>query len=100
ILNAGVLGDIDLLQNTGLEAIKQVFEINVWVNKVLIEELFKSGFGVRQVIAISSGASVNGSLGWGAYSLSKSTLNMLIQLYSFEYSETHFSAIAPGLIQT
>ena len=74
--------------------------INVWANKVLIDVLFKHVRRIKQVVAISSGASVSGSRGWNAYALSKATLNMLIKLYSKEYTETHFCALAPGLIDT
>ncbi|MFW6370887.1 MAG: alcohol dehydrogenase, partial [Bacteroidota bacterium] len=38
--------------------------------------------------------------GWNAYSLSKATLNMLINLYAKEYTDTHFCALAPGIIDT
>jgi NAD(P)-dependent dehydrogenase (short-subunit alcohol dehydrogenase family) len=52
------------------------------------------------VVGISSGASVTGSRGWNAYSLSKASFNMLIDLYSKENENTHFSALAPGLIDS
>ncbi len=75
-------------------------DINVWANKILIDVIFDSVKTVNQVIAISSGASVSGSRGWNAYSLSKATLNMLIDLYSKEIPNCHFTALAPGLIET
>ena len=49
---------------------------------------------------ISSGAAVNGNKGWGAYALSKATLNMLAKLYAHEFPETHVCALAPGLVDT
>jgi NAD(P)-dependent dehydrogenase (short-subunit alcohol dehydrogenase family) len=55
---------------------------------------------VQQIVGISSGAAVNGSKGWGAYSLSKSALNMLLKVYAKEYAETHFTSLAPGIIST
>ncbi len=100
ILNAGVLGDIQTLDETALADIKDVMEINVWANKELIDTLAQSAQYVSQVIGISSGAAVNGSKGWGAYSLSKSGLNMLLNLYSKELPEIHFTALAPGIIDT
>jgi len=39
ILNAGVLGDIQTLDDTVLVDIKDVMEINVWANKELIDTL-------------------------------------------------------------
>ena len=99
ILNAGILGEIQTLQKTDLSMIKEVMEINVWANKEIIDTLSEFTF-VKQVVAISSGASVNGSKGWGAYSLSKAALNMLLQIYAKELPDTHFTALAPGVIDT
>lgn len=100
ILNAGVLGEIQTLQETSLTDIKNVMEVNVWSNKELIDTLAQSTLYIGQVIGISSGAAVNGSKGWGAYSLSKSSLNMLLKLYAKELPEIHFTALAPGIIDT
>jgi NAD(P)-dependent dehydrogenase (short-subunit alcohol dehydrogenase family) len=99
ILNAGVLGDIQTLGEMDLADIKAVMEVNVWANKELIDTL--SAYAtVKQVVGISSGAAVNGSKGWGAYSLSKSALNMLFKVYAKELPEIHFTALAPGVIKT
>ncbi len=100
ILNAGVLGDIQTLDETMLVHIKDVMEINVWANKEIIDTLAQSAQHVGQIIGISSGAAVNGSKGWGAYSLSKAGLNMLLNVYSKELPEIHFTALAPGIIDT
>lgn len=100
ILNAGILSEIKDLYNTSLDEIKKVMNVNVWSNKVLIDLLFHRLNSIDQIVAISSGASVSGSRGWNAYSLSKATLNMLINLYSKEFLQTHFCALAPGLIDT
>jgi NAD(P)-dependent dehydrogenase (short-subunit alcohol dehydrogenase family) len=72
----------------------------MWANKVILDFILDKKIKVKQVIAISSGASVNGSLGWNGYSLSKAALNMLVKLYAAEMRETHLSAIAPGLVKT
>ncbi len=100
ILNAGILNEIKDLKDTSLDEIEKVMQINVWSNKVLIDTLFRIIPEIKQVVAVSSGASVSGARGWNAYSLSKATLNMLINLYAREFTETHFSALAPGLIDT
>lgn len=100
ILNAGMLSQIKDLHETSLDEIKHVMDVNVWANKLLIDELFKHLSSIRQVVAISSGAAVSGARGWNAYSLSKATLNMLISLYAKEFTQTHFCALAPGLINT
>jgi benzil reductase ((S)-benzoin forming) len=100
ILNAGMLREIKDLKHTSLEEIQEVMNVNVWANKILIDVLFEEVKEIRQVVAISSGASVSGSRGWNAYSLSKATLNMLISLYAQEFESTHFCALAPGLIKS
>mgnify|MGYP001361149969 CR=1 FL=1 len=100
ILNAGVLGEIKDLDQLSVFEMKEVMEVNVWANKQLLDAIYKFHIVVDQVVAVSSGASVNGSKGWGAYSLSKAALNMLMKVFSSERPQTHFSAIAPGLIET
>lgn len=97
-LNAGVLGPIKELKNLIIEEIQRVHEINVYANKELLD-IF-SLLNVKNIIATSSGASKNGSIGWGAYSLSKSNLNMLINLYSKEMQNTKLISLAPGVIET
>ena len=67
ILNAGVLGEIKDLQDTSLDEIRRVMDINVWANKVILDWLIHSGKPVQQIVMISSGAAVNGNRGWGAY---------------------------------
>ncbi len=100
ILNAGQLNEIKDLKDTTIEEIQAIMNINVWANKMLIDYLSTHIKNVHHIVAISSGASVNGSRGWNAYSLSKATLNMLIDLYAKETSNTHFTALAPGIIDT
>jgi len=99
ILNAGVLGEIATLTDTDINDIKEVMEINVWANKELIDVLSTQA-KITQVVGISSGAAVNGSKGWGPYSLSKSALNMLLKVYAKELPDIHFTALAPGIIRT
>lgn len=100
ILNAGVLGRIADLSECSLDELKAVVDVNLWANKVLIDVLLSGARGVAQVVAISSGAAVSGARGWNAYALSKAGLNMLIRLYAAERPEVHFSALAPGLVDT
>ena len=99
ILNAGILGGIQELVKTDLMVAKEVMEINVWANKELID-LLSTHCHVKQIVGISSGAALNGSKGWGAYSLSKTALNMLLKVYAKELPDIHFTALAPGLIDT
>ena len=100
ILNAAKLGEIRDMQAVPLRDLRETMEINVWANKWLLDTLFAQGRAVQQVVAISSGASLSGSRGWNGYSLSKAALNMLIKLYAGEQSNTHFTSLAPGLVDT
>lgn len=100
VLNAGVLGRIEQLNRIPLGEIRRVMDINLWANKVIMDWLHHRGMEVGQVVMISSGAAVNGSRGWGGYSLSKAALNMLAKLYVTEFPQTHICALAPGLVHT
>lgn len=100
ILNAGILGEIRDLAETSVDSIRRVMEINVWANKRILDWLHARPSAIDQIVLISSGAAVNGNRGWGAYSLSKATLNMLAKLYAHEFSATHLCALAPGLVDT
>ncbi len=99
-LNAGVLGDIRDVTDTPLADIRAVMDINVWANKIILDWLHPRNLEIDQIVTISSGAAVKSHKGWGAYSLSKATLNMLTQVYAPEYPHTHLCALAPGLIDT
>lgn len=99
ILNAGVLGKIQPMAKAELDELKNTMELNLWSQKVLLDTLLSKN-KVETVIGISSGAAVNGNMGWSGYSLSKAALNMLIQLYAKEFEDTKFYAFAPGLVDT
>ncbi|MRI82817.1 MAG: alcohol dehydrogenase [Nitratiruptor sp.] len=99
ILNAGRLGPIRDMDEVSLREIESVMDLNVWANKVILD-WFKKRLNVRQIVAISSGASVSGARGWNGYAISKAALNMLIKLYAAEMPQSHLSALAPGLIDT
>lgn len=100
ILNAGILGEIANMKDQTIDGMKKVLEINVWANKPVIDSIIENVSEVVKVVAISSGAAVNGSKGWGGYSISKAALNMFIKLYASENDKTRFYAFAPGLIDT
>jgi NAD(P)-dependent dehydrogenase (short-subunit alcohol dehydrogenase family) len=100
VLNAGVLGEIKDLRDTSLEEIAAVMDVNVWANKVVYDTLLDMQIQIGQLVAISSGAAFNGSGGWGAYSISKSALNLMFRVYAHENPDTHFICLAPGLVRT
>lgn len=98
ILNAGVLGNIQSITESKIEDLKKTMDTNLWSQKFLLDIVLQKE--VKNVIAISSGAAIKGTYGWSGYSLSKTALNMLIQLYADEYKGTKFIALAPGLVHT
>ena len=100
ILNAGVLGEIKDMKDVTLDELRHTMEINVWANKTVIDTLIDMPTTIQQIVTISSGAAVNGNRGWNGYAISKAALNMLTALYARECDSTHFSAIAPGLVDT
>jgi len=97
-LNAGMLGKIKEMKQLELSDLKTTMELNVYANKEILDILCT--IPSKNIIAISSGAAVNGSIGWGPYSLSKAALNMLINLYSKEMSTSKLLCVAPGVIKT
>ncbi len=100
ILNAAKLGEIRDMQDTPLTDLRETMEVNLWANKWILDTIFSQERTVQQVVAVSTGASQSGSRGWNGYSLSKAALNMLIKLYAGERPETHFTSLAPGLVDT
>ena len=97
-LNAGMLGKIKILQELSIEEMQEVYSLNVYANKELLDILMQ--IDVKNIFIISSGASKTGYKGWGSYSLSKAGVNMLVNLYSNEMFNTKVIALAPGVIKT
>ncbi len=100
VLNAGTLGRLGDVSKTSLDDLQNTFLVNVLANKVVLDTLFSTGVTIKQVVAMSSGVSVNGSRGWSGYSISKAALNMFVSLYAHERPNTHFTSLAPGIVDT
>lgn len=100
ILNAGILGRIQPLADTPMTEIRQIMDVNVWANKLILDWFLAKPLPPAQALLISSGAAVNLSHGWGGYALSKAALNALTGLYAHELTDTHLTALAPGLVDT
>jgi NAD(P)-dependent dehydrogenase (short-subunit alcohol dehydrogenase family) len=100
VLNAGILGRLGDMAEIPVAEMQRVMDVNLWANKVLLDCIFKLGVPVQQVVAISSGAAATPNRGWNAYAISKAALNMLIGLYAAERPDTHFCALAPGIVDT
>ncbi len=99
-LNAGLLTELKDIHDTPIYEMERMMNVNVWANKLILDCFIDLNIDIPLIIAISSGASVNGNRGWHGYSISKASLNMLIKLYSREMSKTKLIALAPGLILT
>lgn len=97
-LNAGMLGKIKILEELTIDEMNEVYSLNVYTNKELLDILMQ--IKVNNILVISSGASKTGYKGWGSYSLSKTGVNMLVNLYSNEMTNTKILAVAPGVIKT
>lgn len=97
-LNAGMLGKIKILEELTIDEMNEVYSLNVYANKELLDILMQ--IKVTNILVISSGASKTGYKGWGSYSLSKTGVNMLVNLYSNEMTNTKILAVAPGVIKT
>ena len=99
-LNAGILGKIDLMKNIKLKEIKEIFKINVFSNKKIIDYLIKKKIKVKFVIGISSGAALFPKYGWYLYCSSKSALKYMLEAYALEHPKIKFINLSPGLIKT
>jgi len=97
-LNAGMLGKIKIIEELSTQEMQEVYNLNVYANKELLDILKHTK--IKNILAISSGASKTGYKGWGSYSLSKAAINMLINLYANEMPNTKLLAVAPGVIKT
>jgi len=100
VLNAGILGAFGDMRETSLGQLREVMDINLWSIKSTLDAIYSLGITIDQAVTISSGASVNGSRGWSGYAISKAALNMMTKLYAAENQDTHFCALAPGVVDT
>lgn len=100
VLNAGVLGSMSSMKDADLAEMKNVMETNLWSQKVLLDSLLETTATIKNIFGISSGAAINGNIGWSGYSLSKAAFNMMIQLYAKENPYIKFIAFAPGFVDT
>jgi benzil reductase ((S)-benzoin forming) len=100
VLNAGVYPNSSNMRKTSVDEVSGIMRVNVWANKVIIDTLMETVADIYQVVAITSGSIINNARSLHIYSLSKSALNSLIKFYSEEIPKTHFTALAPGIINS
>lgn len=99
-LNAGILGKIDLATKINYKEIEEIFKINVFANKEIIDYLIKNKIKSKLIIGISSGAALAPKEGWFLYCTSKSAFKFLIEAYALENKGIKFLSLSPGLIKT
>ena len=100
ILNAGILGKIDLFNKLSISDFDEILKINFLSNKVLIDFILKKKIKVSNIIGISSGAAKSSKDGWGLYCCSKAAFLQLMNTYSLENKKIRFINCAPGLAKT
>lgn len=98
-LNAGTLGCLKPAVNIDINEQKNIFDINFWSNKIIIDSIINSRKS-KTIIAISSGAANKSYFGWSSYCCSKSALKQLMSCYGDENTEMRFLSLAPGVVKT
>ena len=100
IHNAGMLG-MARLENLESELLDKVMTVNLYAAINIIKHLLPQ---LRQtqgiVILVSSGASTKPYQGWGAYCMSKSSMNMYCQLLAQEEPSITCISVRPGVVDT
>ncbi|KAI1427173.1 short-chain dehydrogenase [Xylaria sp. FL1777] len=101
VLNHSSLSPITKICDSNAEEWRRAFDINVFSAVALVKEsipeLRKSN---GRVIFISSGASSNAYMGWGAYGTSKAALNHLCAHLAVEEPSITAVAVSPGKVDT
>jgi len=100
ILNAGQLGEINKINDLRIDQFNDIFNINVLSNKVIIDWLLNHNIDIKNIIGISTGASLKAYYGWSLYCTSKAAFKQLLSTYAYEEPNIHFLSLAPGIIKT
>ena len=90
ILNAGQLGEINKTNNIKINQFNDIFNINVLSNKVIIDWLLNHNINIKNIIGISTGASLKAYYGWSLYCASKAAFKQLLSTYAYEEPNIHF----------
>lgn len=100
ILNAGMLGELEVGSNLQIHQFEEIFKTNVLANKVILDTLMHKNIKMQQVIGISSGAALKSYHGWSLYCTTKAAFKQLLSCYADETPDIHFTSLAPGIIKT
>ena len=99
-LNAGILAKIKKINQVNYKEIDEIFKVNVFANKEILDYLFEKKIKTKLIVAISSGAALSPKIGWFLYCSSKAAFKFLIESYALEDIKRKFINISPGLIKT
>ncbi len=102
--NAGVLGQMSPLGHIEPKAWQEVIDVNLTANWRLIRSLdpLLRQSAAGRAIFVSSGVAHDVRAFWGAYSVSKAALEMLVRIYAKEIQQSNVRAnlIDPGRTRT
>ena len=79
ILNAGILGQIKDISKINYSEINEIFKVNVFANKEILDYLIIKKIKTKMIIGISSGAALAPKYGWYLYCSSKAAFKFLIE---------------------
>ncbi len=104
VANAGVLGPLSPLGHITMDAWREVIDINLTANWLLIralDPLLKRSDAGRAIF-VSSGAAAAKNAYWGPYSVSKAGVEALAKTWSHELASTsvRVNIVNPGPIRT
>lgn len=98
-LNAGTLGELSKINTLGSEEAINHYKINVLSNKILLDFLLSNKI-IKKIICISTGAIHKSYYGWGFYTMHKTCLKKMIDIYAEENPNIDFLSLAPGLVKS
>jgi NAD(P)-dependent dehydrogenase (short-subunit alcohol dehydrogenase family) len=98
--NAGVL-QIQRIENIHLNEMKSLMDVNLYSSISFIQQFLpKLRKSKGSIVLVSSGAAVNAYSAWGAYCISKASINMLASVLAVEEPLITSVAIRPGVVDT
>lgn len=100
ILNTGQLGELKPTLNLNITDFTDIFNVNVFANKIIIDYIIENQPQTKNIIGISTGASLKAYYGWSLYCTSKAAFKQLISTYAEENPKIHFISLAPGIVKT
>jgi NAD(P)-dependent dehydrogenase (short-subunit alcohol dehydrogenase family) len=100
--NASTLGPSPLppLAEYPLDALRQVYEVNVLAPLALVQLVLPSLAAGARVLDITSDAAVEAYEGWGGYGSSKAALEQLTAVLAAEHPDLRVYSVDPGDMRT